>query len=179
MSAPVLETERLRLRGWRENDLDPFAEMMADVEVARFLTADRRPLDRHAAWRSMAIFAGHWALKGYGLFVVEEKASGAFVGRVGPWEPEGWYGFEVGWGLMRRSWGKGYATEAAKAAGDWAFAAFDLPRVISVIHVDNRASQRVAQRLGMKAGSTMLHAGMPHAIWSVTREDWTAGASPA
>ncbi len=170
--APQIETERLILRGWRAGDLDAFAAMMADVEVARFLTTDQRPLDRQSAWRSMAVFAGHWALKGYGLFVVEEKASGAFVGRVGPWEPEGWYGFEIGWGLDRRVWGKGYATEAARAAGDWAFQKLPLARVISVIHIDNRASQRVAQRLGMKPGSTILHAGMPHAIWSITRDDW-------
>lgn len=169
---PALETERLILRGWRQSDLDPFAAMMGDHEVARFLTADRRPLDRAAAWRSMAIFAGHWALKGYGMFVLEDKASGAFIGRVGPWEPEGWYGFEIGWGLARKFWGKGYATEAARAAGAWALDAFDLDRIISVIHVDNKPSQRVAQRLGMRPGAPLLHAGMPHAIWSIARRDW-------
>jgi len=165
----TLETERLLLRQWRESDLDGFAAMMAEPEVARFLTSDRRPLDRISAWRAMAVFAGHWALKGYGLFVCEEKATGAYVGRVGPWRPEGWYGFEIGWGLSRRAWGKGYATEAALASARWAFETFDLPEIVSVIHVDNKASQRVAQRLGMAPGPTLLHAGMPHSVWRVSR----------
>lgn len=173
MSA-ALETERLRLRQWRESDLDDFAAMMGEPEVARFLTSDRRPLDRNASWRQMAVFAGHWALKGYGLFVCEEKATGAFVGRVGPWRPEGWYGFEIGWGLSRRAWGKGYATEAALASARWAFETFELPEIVSVIHVDNKASQRVAQRLGMAPGPTMLHAGMPHSVWRVGRDAFDA-----
>lgn len=63
--------------------------MMADAEVARFLTADQRPQDRSAAWRTLAVFIGHWALRGYGLFAVEDKATGAFIGRVGAWQPEG------------------------------------------------------------------------------------------
>ncbi|MGE0046703.1 MAG: GNAT family N-acetyltransferase [Hyphomonadaceae bacterium] len=174
IQAPVLETERLVLRGWRGEDFDPFAAMMAEPEVALFLTADQRPMDRVSAWRAMAVFAGHWILRGAGMFVVEEKASGDFVGRVGPWQPEGWPGFELGWGLARRFWGKGYASEAARAAGDWAFANFDLDAVISLIHIDNHASQRVAQRLGETPGPKTLHAGMPHVIWSVSRETWRA-----
>jgi RimJ/RimL family protein N-acetyltransferase len=174
---PVLTTERLILRGWREEDFEPFAAMMAQPEVARFLTVDRMPQDRNAAWRGMAIFVGHWAILGFGMFVVEEKASGAFVGRVGPWRPEGWVGFELGWGLDRRFWGKGYATEAARAAGDWAFDSFPIDQLVSLIHVDNTASQNVAKRLGERPGAQTLHAGMPHVIWSVTRDQWRQSAS--
>ena len=169
---PRLETEHLILRGWREDDLDVFAAMMADAEVARFLTGDQRPLDRATAWRSLALFVGHWALRGYGLFAVEEKESGAFVGRVGAWQPECWVGFELGWGLAREHWGKGYALEAARAAGDWAFANFPLERLVSLIHADNARSQTLAQRLGMRAGAATLHAGMPHVIWEIARADW-------
>lgn len=174
---PVLETERLILRGWRDSDLAAFAAMMAQPEAARFLTVDQRPQDRASAWRGMAVFVGHWALRGHGMFVVEEKASGAFAGRAGPWKPEGWAGFELGWGLDRRFWGKGYATEAARAAGDWAFRTLDLSGIISLIHVDNSASQRVAARLGEKPGQMTLHAGMPHVIWGASREAW-AKANP-
>ena len=169
---PRIETERLILGGWREGDAPAFAAMMADAEVARFLTANQSPLSSAMAWRDMALFVGHWALRGYGLFAVEEKAGGAFVGRVGAWQPECWVGFELGWGLARPYWGRGYALEAARAAGDWVFASFALDHLVSLIHADNRTSQKLAQRLGMRIRARTLHAGMPHDIWEVTSGDW-------
>ena len=171
-AVPVLETPRLRLRGWQAEDFDAFAAMMADSDVARFLTLDQLPMDRATAWRSMAMLAGHWHLRGCGMFVLEEKASGTFVGRAGPWQPEGWAGFEIGWGLVRGAWGRGFATEAAAAAGAWAFQTFGLTEVISLIHADNVRSQAVARRLGAIPATPTLHAGMPHTIWRAQRGDW-------
>lgn len=167
-----METERLVLRAWRESDFEPFAALMGDGEAARFLTSDQRPLDRAGAWRAMALMIGHWAVRGYGLFAVEEKAGGAFVGRVGVWRPEGWPGTELGWALTPRFWGKGYGFEAARAAGDWAFEAFDLTRLVSLIHSENARSQALARRLGMGIAAPMTHAGMPHDVWEIERASW-------
>jgi RimJ/RimL family protein N-acetyltransferase len=143
---PQLETERLLLRGWRDGDLDAHAAMSADVEVQRFLQG---PLNRSQSWREMAFHVGHWALRGYGNWVVERKHDGEFLGRAGLWNPEGWFGVEVGWKFARRAWGHGYATEAGQAAIDWGFATLDLDQIISVISPENEASMRVAKRLGM------------------------------
>lgn len=171
-AAPRLETERLVLRAWRIEDFEPFAAMMADPEVARFLTADQAPQDRATAWRAMAVLVGHWAMRGYGLFAVEEKASGAFVGRIGAWRPEGWVGLELGWALARAHWGKGYAFEAARAAGDWILATQDSDDLVSLIHADNKPSQKLAVRLGMAIAHETYHAGMPHAVWKIARATW-------
>ncbi|MGE0741708.1 MAG: GNAT family N-acetyltransferase [Hyphomonadaceae bacterium] len=173
-TAPRIETERLVLRAWRASDLDPFAAMMADADVARFLANDQLPRDRASAWRDMAIFVGHWALRGYGLFAVEDRASGEFVGRIGAWRPEGWIGLELGWALARAHWGKGYGLEAARAAGDWVFTSQAPERLVSVIHANNTRSQTLARRLGMSVSSATIHAGMPHDIWAVSPQEWDA-----
>ena len=115
---PTLETARLLLRGFELRDFDVYAEMIADPAVTRFL-ADGTPLGRADAWRQLAMFAGHWALRGFGVWAVEERATGEFLGRIGCFEPEGWPGFEVAYTLRRAAWGRGYAREAAEvAAGD-------------------------------------------------------------
>lgn len=178
MAPPVLETPRLLLRPWRESDLDGFAALMAEREAVRFLSHDGQPMDRTTAWWHMSLLVGHWSLRDFGLFVVEEKSSGAWVGRVGPWRPEGWPGFEIGWALRKPFWGKGYATEAAIAAGAWALARFAPERIIALIHEDNKASHAVARRLNMTPGDRMIHAGQPHTVWGVASREWPAAGEP-
>jgi len=96
-NAPVIETERLILRRWQEADIEPNSAMLADPVSARFITSDGKPVtDAFFGWRNAAVMAGHWALHGFGMFVVEEKQTGLFLGRVGPWWPAGWPGLEVG-----------------------------------------------------------------------------------
>jgi RimJ/RimL family protein N-acetyltransferase len=90
---------------------------------------------------------GHWTLRGFGLWAVNRKSDGIFIGRVGLYYPDGWPGLEVGWVLARPYWGHGYATEAASASRDYGFKNYPVPNLISVIHPDNLASQRVAERL--------------------------------
>lgn len=146
MNEVTLETERLIMRMWRESDFDEYAELCADPEVMRFLGG--KVFDRTEAWRQMASMIGHWYLRGYGIWAVEEKESGRLAGRIGCINPEGWPGFEVGWTLRREFWGKGYATEAARRALEYGFHELDRPHIISLIHPENRASIRVAERLG-------------------------------
>jgi len=144
---PRLETARLVLRGWQESDLDAYAAMSADPGVMRYIGGI---LDREQSWRQMALHAGHWTLRGYGNWAVERSVDGVLVGRCGLWNPEGWPGLEVGWKLARHAWGQGYATEAARAAIEWAWSVVDAARLISVIHPENAPSARVAERLGLR-----------------------------
>jgi RimJ/RimL family protein N-acetyltransferase len=145
-----LETERLIMRPFTQSDFDVYAAIHADPEVTRFMTATGAPLPRWEAWRSMAMFVGHWQLRGYGVWALEEKTTGRFLGRAGLHFPEGWPGIEVGWMLDRAAWGKGFATEAGRAAIGWAFDVLGLDHIISVIHPENGRSIGVAERLGMR-----------------------------
>jgi RimJ/RimL family protein N-acetyltransferase len=117
------------------------------LEVVRWIGRER-PLSRAESWRELAYLVGHWELRGYGQWLLEERATGELVGRSGLYFPEGWPGLEVGWTLARSRWGQGLATEAGRAAVDWAFAELDTDRVISLIAPDNHRSRRVAERLG-------------------------------
>ncbi len=145
MTVPVLETERLRLREWREEDLPAFAGFWADEDTARFVGGT---CNREDAWCRMAMHIGHWVLRGYGMWAIEEKASGRLAGYCGPWNPEGWPEREIGWGLVKAFHGRGFATEAARRARDFAYRELGWPTAVSYIAAENAASQRVAARLG-------------------------------
>ncbi|MBC6981564.1 GNAT family N-acetyltransferase [Caulobacter sp. 17J80-11] len=172
---PTLETERLILRPTSGEDLDGFAALMGDEEASRFIGGVQA---RAAAWRSMCTMAGSWVTRGHAMFSVIEKSSGRWVGRLGPWTPEGWPGTEVGWGLLRETWGKGYATEGATAAIDWAFDHLGWTEVIHCIDPDNVPSQKVAERLGARnLGPGKLPApfeAAPVDIWGQSRDEWRA-----
>jgi RimJ/RimL family protein N-acetyltransferase len=172
-NGPTIETERLRLRQWRGADVAPNTAMLADPGTARYITVDGKPVTEElVGWRNAAVMSGHWALHGAGMFVVEEKSSGKFAGRVGPWFPPAWPGFEVGWGIAKEFRGKGYALEAVRAAIDWAFATFELDRIIHCIDRENAASQAVARRLGAeKQGETDLF-GHVADVWVTSRDKW-------
>jgi RimJ/RimL family protein N-acetyltransferase len=149
---PVLETERLRLREWREADHGPVAAFYADAAVARFLSKPRDELD---VWRFLAARAGHWSLRGYGPWAVEEKASGRWVGHCGLWCPHGWPEPELMWSLAPAARGRGYATEAARRAREFAYQILGWTTLVSCIAPENIASQRVAQRLGASLERTI------------------------
>lgn len=119
---------------------------------------------------------GAWHIQGFGMFSVIEKGTGQWLGRLGPWQPEGWPGSEVGWSLVRAAWGRGYAFEGAVASIDWAFDHLGWIDVIHSIDPDNRASQALARRLGSRnRGPGRLPAPFedaPIEIWGQTREEW-------
>jgi len=146
---PTVRTERLRLRAFRDDDLDAFAAMSADPEVMRYIGAGDT-VDRNAAWRTMAGFNGHWSLRGFGMWAIERSSDGAFIGRVGLHHPPYWPALEAGWVLARGAWGHGFAREAAAAV--LAHAKRELPpqRLVSFIRSGNERSVKVALALGAR-----------------------------
>lgn len=172
---PTLETARLLLRPIQAEDFDGWAEMMGDPERPRFIGG---PQSRPAAWRGFLTMAGAWSIQGYSMFSMIEKATGEWIGRTGPWQPEGWPGTEVGWGVTASAAGKGFAYEAAVASIGWAFDSLGWTDVIHCIDPENTPSQRLAERLGSSnRGPGKLPPPFEHFpvdVWGQTREQWRA-----
>ena len=168
-----LETQRLVMRMWSEDDFESYAKLCADPDVMRFLGG--KTYDRAEAWRHMASIIGHWQLRGYGHWAIEEKSSGKFAGRIGFLNPEGWPGFELGWTLAKEFWGKGYATEGARRALEYAFTELNRNHVISLIHPENLASIRVAERLGEKLEGTAKIFGNEVLVYGLDRPPHVSG----
>lgn len=160
--APILETERLRMRGWSERDHGAFAALLGDEETARFIGGVCGPED---TWRRMATQMGHWQMRGYGSWVIEEKATGDWIGYSGLWNPYGWPEPEVMWGLAPAARGRGYATEAALAARTYAYEQLGWTTAMSLIATENRPSQKVAERLGAKRERTIELRGAVADVW--------------
>ncbi len=174
---PFLDTPRLRLRQFVEEDLDAYAAITADAEVMRFIGGS--PLSREEAWRSLGYLLGHWRIRGFGLWAAEDRCSGELVGRIGLYRPEGWPGLEVGWLVRRDRWGEGLATEGGRAALAWAFRELDADRVISVIEPANGASIRVAEKLGERFDQPMQLAGKNLHVYAIARRCWEGAGGGA
>ncbi|MEM6619818.1 MAG: GNAT family N-acetyltransferase, partial [Pseudomonadota bacterium] len=145
MTIPVLETERLILRAPSIEDHARECLFYADAEHARFVGGAKSAFD---CWGIIAGRLGHWQIKGYGFWHLDERASGRYVGRVGLIEPYGWPEREIGWSLMPDALGHGYATEAALAVRDYAYGVLGWTTAISLIDPGNAASEAVATRIG-------------------------------
>jgi RimJ/RimL family protein N-acetyltransferase len=154
VEVPVIDTERLRLTAFDEKHFEAYAAMLGDPTSTRYV-GDGEPLDRMNAWRSMAMLLGHWQLRGFGMWAMELRETGEFIGRVGLHRPEGWPDLELGWMLQADQRGHGYATEGARAALEFAFREVHPQRVVSLIRIDNAASERVARRLGGRQATTI------------------------
>jgi RimJ/RimL family protein N-acetyltransferase len=173
VDGPVIETARLILRPWRSDDIAANTAMLSDPDTARFITPDGKAITTEiAGWRNAAVISGHWALYGFGMFAVEEKSSRRYIGRVGPWSPPAWPGFEVGWGIDRECRGKGYAVEAARASIDWVFSTFEIDEIIHCIESSNARSQAVARRLGARRDGDVDLSGKINERWVTSRGNW-------
>ena len=161
-SIPELETERLRLRAPTAADFEHEAAFMATPRSVGV----GGPMSRAQTWRSFATTVGHWVLRGYGFWAVEEKATGAYCGHVGLWYPEDWPEPEVGWTLMGHAEGRGIAHEAALASRAYAYGTLGWTTAISLILPDNARSKALAARLGATLDSTFEHERFgPVEIW--------------
>lgn len=168
-----IDTPRLILRPPRAGDLDAWSAMMLDEGCARFIGG---VMPRAVVWRQIMSMIGSWHALGFAMFSVIEKESGRWIGRLGPWQPEGWPGPEIGWAIVRDRWGRGYAVEGATAATDWAFDTLGWNDVIHSIAPENVASQRVAAKLGSRnLGPGTLPPPFAEArvdLWGQSRAEW-------
>lgn len=166
---PVLETERLRLRGHTLADFEASAAMWADERVTRYIGG--KPSPREDSWRRFMTFPGHWTLLGYGYWLIEEKASGAYVGDGGfgnfkrDLTPHGFDAPEQGWALNPAMHGKGYATEAAIAMIRWAEPHFGRTDFVCMIAPENTPSLRVAEKLGYREFGRAEYKGAPSVLF--------------
>ncbi len=178
-ATPPLRTERLELRRLAAADLEPLLEVFGDPEVMRFVGAERAPLDAAQLAASQATAERHWALHGYGPLAVAERDSGRLVGEAGLQILEAGPDVELTYTFARAAWGRGYATEAARAVLRWAFAGLLLPRVEAVADPANDASLRVLEKLGMRSLGPRECYGSRLAEWGMTLGAWRELAGPA
>ncbi len=158
----VIETNRLILRRWQESDLNPFIDMNADPTVMRYFP---NPLDENGTRSLYNMIQKEFSDYDYGLYATEEKSSGHFVGFIGfHWAKlniDFCPSIEIGWRLDKRFWGKGYATEGAKACLDYGFNHLLFDKIISFTATKNLASQSVMQKIGMKFDRYFEHPTVP------------------
>jgi RimJ/RimL family protein N-acetyltransferase len=172
-NGPFLITKRLILRPPTGDDLDGWSRFSEDAETMRHLGGVR---DRAESWRALCTMAGAWSVRGYAMFSMIRRDTGQWIGRTGPWMPEGWPGQEVGWGVTREYAGQGYAKEAAIASMDYAFDVLGWDKVIHTIHPENNGSIALAKSLGSSnQGPCTLPAPMQDMrvdAWGQSKAEW-------
>lgn len=176
LNGPLLVTRRLILRPPGPEDFPAYAAMCAEEETNRFIGGVQDP---SPAWRQLCSLAGAWHICGFSMFSVIERSTGTWVGRVGPWQPEGWPGKEIAYGVRAQFAGTGYAFEAAVAACDFAVEFLGWDELMHCIDPANTRSQALAKRLGaVNVGPTRLPApyqDAPVDKWSQSADAWRAG----
>jgi RimJ/RimL family protein N-acetyltransferase len=158
-----IETKRLKLRQWNESDFTNFARYYADEGNARYVGGQKDP---DQAWRHLALQIGHWKLKGFGYWAIDEKDTNEFVGCAGLWQSPGWPELELGYWLVKAHQGKGYALEASQRCIDYARRVLGASSLVSYIDPRNVPSLRLAKRLGATYEDTIeLATYGPHCVF--------------
>jgi RimJ/RimL family protein N-acetyltransferase len=171
---PELLTERLRLRAWRDDDLDAFAELCADPEVMRWHGANGETKTREQSAEQLAGFRAQWDVRGFGLWCAADPATDECMGFVGlavpTFLPEVMPTVEVGWRLARKWWGQGFATEGGRRSVEFAFDTLGLDRIVSITRPENRNSWNVMEKLGMTLERTTNHPeyGFPVVVYELS-----------
>lgn len=178
LAGPILVTERLILRPPNADDFEAWVAFSAEEETSRFIGETKA---RSEAWRGLCAMTGAWTIRGFAMFSVIERETGAWVGRIGPWQPEGWPGTEVGWGVAAAHAGKGYAYEAAVASMDYAVDILGWDDVMHCIDPANTRSIALAERLGsVNRGPTRMpepFQDLPVDNWGQSAAQWRARRS--
>jgi RimJ/RimL family protein N-acetyltransferase len=174
-ATPILTTERLILRPPLHEDFENWAKFCADPQTMTHLGGVQKP---NEAWRTMCMMRGAWEIRGFAMFSMIRRDTGEWIGRTGPWQPEGWPGTEVGWGVMREYAGQGFAREAAVASINWTFDVLGWDEVIHMISPENTASIALAERLGsVNQGVSQLPAPFEHVRidkYGQSKAEWMA-----
>jgi RimJ/RimL family protein N-acetyltransferase len=177
-----VETARLRLRRWRDNDLERLVALYGDPRVSRFLSLDGRPWPRERSVAVFEHFLRQWREHGFGPWAATDKHTGRWLGEIGLNQLPDWPGphkVEVGWELHPSVWGRGLATEGGRAALRHGFEVVGLERIISTARADNAASRRVMEKCGLAFQQELAYKGGLAVWYAIDRADWQAGQAAA
>ena len=170
---PTVVTSRLILRGWRADDVDPYAEMNSDPETMRYLNGT---FDRDGTERLVTHLIGMWVLRGHGMWAVEDRETGEFLGRAGLYFGPGWPGVEVAVSIRRDRWHQGLGTEACRAAVEWGFTTLGLDRIVTFTNRGNTGMNKIARKLNMRflGEADAIGPWKDNNVYELSRDEWAA-----
>jgi RimJ/RimL family protein N-acetyltransferase len=177
----IIETPRLVLRRWTDDDVKPYAAINADPDVMRWI-GDGSIRDEETTRANIAKFEAYWEAGGCGMFAVEVRETGELAGFTGfavpDFLPEVMPAVEIGWRLGKSFWGRGYASEAAEAALRFGFEKGGLDRVVSIMKAANSPSERVMVKLGMRLDRELTDSrdGSPLKVYAITAEEYATSS---
>ncbi|WP_462187759.1 GNAT family N-acetyltransferase [Frankia sp. CcWB2] len=167
---PTVVTDRLVLRGWRAADLEPYAAMNADPETMRYLDGT---FGAAGTERLVTHLIGMWVIRGHGMWAVEDRETGEFLGRAGTYFADGWPEVEVAVSIRRDRWGQGLGTEAIRAALDFGFQRLPVDELITATHQENAGMNAIAGKLGMTFREVAdVGPWRANNVYAISRVEW-------